>query len=96
MVKERNIGHYKHTSAFKENKMRSEPKFIEEVNEHKLPDVLGYKVIVTEWSDYSYSLLVYLTNEYGVEEVLHDGEVVFESMPDEDVVKTIIEEALER
>lgn len=75
--------------------MRSEPKFIEEVNEHKLPDVLGYKVIATQWSDYTYSLLVYWTNEYGVEEVIHDGEIEFDSIPDEDAIKTIIEEALE-
>jgi len=72
-----------------------DPPFIEEINEHKLADILGYKIIVTEWADYTYTVNVYRLDEYGVEETLEDGETVYESFPEEEDIRALIVEALE-
>ena len=73
-----------------------EPNFPEEVHQYFLPDVLGYVVLVTEWSDDTYTLNIYgLCWDRKSEDVIEDGEVTYDSVPDEETIQRIIEETLE-
>ena len=72
-----------------------DPPFVEETAEYFLPDVMGYKVLVTEWSDKTYTLNIYRLDDWKSEDVIEDGEVTYESLPDEDTIRKIIEENLE-
>ena len=72
-----------------------EPNWPEEVQETFLPDVLGYRVLATEWSDKTYTLNIYRLDDWKSEDVIEDGEVTYESLPDEDTIRKIIEENLE-
>jgi hypothetical protein len=72
-----------------------EPKFVDEVGETFLPDVMGYKVLLTEWTDGNYTLNIYKPLSPYDEEVIEDGEVAYESIPDEDTIQLIIEQTLE-
>ena len=72
-----------------------EPNRPEEVQETFLPDVLGYKVLATEWSDDTYTLNIYRIDEWKSEDVIQDGEVTWDWLPDTDKIREIIEETLE-
>lgn len=72
-----------------------EPKIVEEVSQTFFPDVMGYRVLVTQWEDETYTLNIYRTLSKHDEEVLEDGEITYESLPDEETVRLIIEEKLE-
>lgn len=72
-----------------------EPNFAEEVAETFLPDIMGYRVLVIEWSDETYTLNIYRLLSLNDADVIQDGEVTYESFPDEDAVRLIIEETLE-
>ena len=72
-----------------------EPKFVDEVMQVFLPEVMGYKVLVTEWSDGEYTLNIYKPLSPYYEEIIQDGEISYESIPDEDAIRLIIEETLE-
>lgn len=72
-----------------------EPKFVDQVSETFLPDVMGYRVLVTEWSDYTYTLNIYRLLSLNEADVIEDGEVEYESIPDEETIRQLIEETLE-
>jgi hypothetical protein len=72
-----------------------EPKFVDEVRQEFLPDVMGYRVLLTEWTDGKYTLNIYKPLSPYDEEVIEDGEVEYESIPDEEAIQLIIEEVLE-
>ena len=72
-----------------------EPNLPEEVLETFLPDVLGYRVLVIEWSDETYTLNIYRLQSINDADVIEDGEITYESFPDEETVRLIIEETLE-
>jgi hypothetical protein len=72
-----------------------EPNLPEEVSETFLPDVLGYRVLATEWSDYTYTLNIYQLLSINDADVIEDGEVTYDSIPDEETIQRIIEETLE-
>ncbi len=72
-----------------------EPNLPEEVQEYFLPDVLGYRVLVTEWSDETFTLNIYKLHSLNDAEVLQDGEVVWDYAPDTEKVREVIEEMLE-
>jgi hypothetical protein len=72
-----------------------EPNWPEEVQETFLPDVLGYRVLATEWSDDTYTLNIYRIDEWKSEDVIQDGEVTWDWLPDTDKIREIIEETLE-
>lgn len=71
-----------------------EPKFVDEVRQEFLPDVMGYRVLLTEWTDGKYTLNIYKPLSPYDEEVIEDGEVEYESIPDEDTIQLIIEKVL--
>lgn len=72
-----------------------EPKFVDEVRQEFLPEVMGYRVLLTEWTDGQYTLNIYKPLSPYDEEVIEDGEVAYESIPDEEAIQLIIEEVLE-
>jgi len=72
-----------------------EPKFVDEVRQEFLPDVMDYRVLLTEWTDGQYTLNIYKPLSPYDEEVIEDGEVAYESIPDEDTIRLIIEQTLE-
>lgn len=72
-----------------------EPKFVDEVRQEFLPDVMGYRVLATEWTDGQYTLNIYKPLSPYDEEVIEDGEVSYEFIPDEDTIQLIIEQTLE-
>lgn len=72
-----------------------EPNLPEEVSETFLPDVLGYRVLLIEWSDKTYTLSIYRLESINDADIIEDGEVTYESIPDEDTIRLIIEETLE-
>ena len=72
-----------------------EPKFVDEVRQEFLPDVMGYRVLLTEWTDGKYTLNIYKPLSPYDEELIEDGEVEYESIPDEDTIQLIIEQTLE-
>lgn len=72
-----------------------DPPFVEAVQETFLPDVLGYRVLATEWSDDTYTLNIYRLDDWKSEDVIEDNEIIYESLPDEDAITLIIEEKLE-
>jgi len=72
-----------------------EPNLPEEVSETFLPDVLGYRVLATEWSDDTYTLYIYRLDDWKSEDVIQDGEVTWDWLPDTDKIREIIEETLE-
>jgi hypothetical protein len=72
-----------------------EPKFVDEVRQEFLPDVMDYSVLLTEWTDGQYTLNIYKPLSPYDEEVIEDGEVAYESIPDEDTIRLIIEQTLE-
>ena len=72
-----------------------EPSWPEEVQETFLPDVLGYRVLATEWSDDTYTLNIYRIDEWKSEDVIEDGEITYDSIPSEELIRTIIEETIE-
>lgn len=72
-----------------------DPPYVEEVQETFLPDVLGYRVLATEWSDDTYTLNIYRLDDWKSEDVIEDGEVTYDSIPSEELIRTIIEEKLE-
>jgi len=72
-----------------------EPNLPEEVSETFLPDVLGYRVLATEWSDDTYTLNIYRLDDWKSEDVIQDGEVTWDWLPDTDKIREIIEETLE-
>lgn len=74
---------------------QSEPKFVDEVGETFLPDVMGYKVLATEWTDGQYTLNIYKPLSPHDEEVIEDGEISYEYIPDEETIQLIIEQTLE-
>lgn len=74
---------------------QSEPKFVDEVGETFLPDVMGYKVLATEWTDGQYTLNIYKPLSPHDEEVIEDGEISYEYIPDEETIRLIIEQTLE-
>ena len=71
-----------------------EPKFVDEVRQEFLPDVMGYRVLLTEWTDGKYTLNIYKPLSPYDEELIEDGEVEYESIPDEDTIQLIIEKVL--
>jgi hypothetical protein len=71
-----------------------EPKYVDEIRDYQLPDVLGYKVIATEWSDRMYTLNVYRVGADGVEEIIENRDTEFENIPDENDVQELIEQVL--
>ena len=72
-----------------------EPKFVDEVRQEFLPDVMGYKVLVTEWSDEKFTLNIYKLISLNDADVIQDGEVVWDYAPDTEKVREVIEETLE-
>ena len=72
-----------------------EPNLPEEVSETFLQDVLGYRVLVIEWSDETYTLNIYRLESINDADIIEDGEITYESFPDEETVRLIIEETLE-
>lgn len=72
-----------------------DPPFVDEVTTHELDDVLGYTVNVTEWSDGTYTMYIYRGDEWKSEYIIEDGEITYESFPDEDSIRLRIEETLE-
>ena len=72
-----------------------EPVFVDEVRQEFLPDVMDYRVLLTEWTDGKYTLKIYKPLSPYDEEVIEDGEVAYESIPDEDTIRLIIEKTLE-
>lgn len=72
-----------------------DPPFVDEVMQVFLPEVMGYKVLLTEWTDGQYTLNIYRLDDWGSEDVIEDNEITYESYPDEDTVRLIIEETLE-
>ena len=72
-----------------------DPPFVEETAEYFLPDVMGYKVLVTEWSDETYTMNIFRIDEWNSENTIEDGEITYESLPDEDSIRLIIEEKIE-
>jgi hypothetical protein len=72
-----------------------DPPFVEEVSQTFLPDVLGYRVLATEWSDETYTLNIYRVDEWKSEDVIQDGEVTWDWLPDTDKIREIIEETIE-
>jgi hypothetical protein len=72
-----------------------DPPSVESISEKFLPDVLGYRILATEWSDETYTLNIYRPTSKYDEEVIEDGEITYESLPDEETVRLIIEETLE-
>jgi hypothetical protein len=89
------------TTNNKENEMSYaadgplEPNLPEEVSETFLPNVMGYRVLATEWSDDKYTLSIYRLGSISEADVIQDNEVEYESFPDEDDVRQIIEDTLE-
>jgi hypothetical protein len=72
-----------------------EPNYPEEVSETFLPDILGYRVLVTQWSDSKYTLNIYKLISLNDADIITDGETAYESFPDEETARLIIEETLE-
>jgi len=72
-----------------------EPNGPEEVQETFLPDVLGYRVLVIEWSDDTYTLNIYRLQSLNDADVIQDGEITYDSIPSEELIRTIIEETIE-
>ena len=72
-----------------------EPNYPEEVSETFLPDILGYRVLVTQWSDKKYTLNIYKLLSLNDADVIEDGETAYDSFPNEDDARLIIEETLE-
>jgi hypothetical protein len=72
-----------------------EPTFVDEVRQEFLPDVMDYRVLLTEWTDGKYTLNIYKPLSPYDEELIEDGEVEYESIPDEETIRLIIEETLE-
>lgn len=72
-----------------------EPKFVDEVRQEFLPEVMGYRILLTEWTDGQYTLNIYKPLSPYDEEVIEDGEVAYEFIPDEEAIQLIIEEVLE-
>ena len=72
-----------------------EPKFVDEVRQEFLPDVMGYRVLVTEWSDEKFTLNIYKLISLNDADVIQDGEVVWDYAPDTEKVREVIEETLE-
>lgn len=72
-----------------------EPNLPEEVSETFLQDVLGYRVLVVGWSDDTYTLNIYRLESINDADIIQDGEITYESFPDEETVRLIIEETLE-
>jgi hypothetical protein len=71
-----------------------DPPLVESVSETFLPDVMGYRVLVIEWSDETYTLNIYKLLSLNEADVIQDSEVDYDSFPDEDTVREIIEETL--
>ncbi len=72
-----------------------EPNFPEEVSETFLPEVLGFKVLAIEWSDDTYTLNIYKLLSLNDADVIQDGEITYDSIPSEELIRTIIEETIE-
>ena len=72
-----------------------DPPFVDEVMQVFLPEVMGYKVLLTEWTDGQYTLNIYRLDDWKSEDVIEDNEITYESYPDEDTIRLIIEEKLE-
>lgn len=72
-----------------------DPNFVDEVRQEFLPNVMGYRILLTEWTDGQYTLNIYKPLSPYDEEVIEDGEVSYESIPDENTIQLIIEETLE-
>lgn len=68
---------------------------VNEVTTHELGEVLGYTVDVTEWSDGTYTMYIYLGDEWKSEDIIEDGEITYELFPTEDSIRLRIEETLE-
>ena len=74
------------------DKMKN-PHDIELVREYSQADILGYKILISEWSDGQYT--VYASRmEYGTESVIMDGETTWEVFPSEDQIEADIEDSL--
>jgi hypothetical protein len=73
-----------------------EPNYPEEVSQTFLPNILGYRVLVTQWSDKKYTLNIYKQRlSLNDEDVIEDGETAYDSFPNEDDARLIIERTLE-
>ena len=72
-----------------------EPNLPEEVSETFLPNVMGYRVLATEWSDDMYTLSIYRLGSISEADVIQDNEVEYDSIPSEELIRTIIEDTLE-
>ena len=72
-----------------------EPNFVEEVSETFLPEVLGFRVLAIEWSDDTYTLNIYKLLSLNDADVIQDGEITYDSIPSEELIRTIIEETIE-
>jgi hypothetical protein len=73
-----------------------EPNYPEEVSQTFLPNILGYRVLVTQWSDKKYTLNIYKQLlSLNDEDVIEDGETAYDSFPNEDDARLIIERTLE-
>ena len=72
-----------------------DPPLVEETAEYFLPDVMGYKVLVTEWSDETYTMNIFRIDEWNSEHTIEDGEITYESRPSEEDILLIILETIE-
>ena len=72
-----------------------EPRIVDEVNEYDHPDVMGYKVGIKLWTDGMYTAYIDRIDEYGTRDTIQDGEVDYASFPDEEEIRTVIEDTLE-
>lgn len=70
------------------------PYEIHEVFEEVHDDILGYKAVVTLWSDDTWTAYISRV-EYGVEDVIMDNDTEWGSAPSEDDLQEYITDALE-
>jgi len=68
---------------------------VNEVTTYELSNILGYTVDITEWSDQTYTMYIYRGDEWKSEEIIEDGEITYDSRPDEESITLRIEEVLE-
>lgn len=69
------------------------PYDIELVREYNQADILGYKILISEWSDGQYTVCA-SRMEYGTESVIMDGETTWEAFPSESEIESEIDSIL--
>lgn len=65
------------------------------VRDYKHGTVNGYDVLVSEWSDREYTVLI-TKKEFGLIDTLEDNEHSWSEYPSDDEIAEVIEEMLER